>query len=161
MPANTWLSVSQLNRYVKSILEQNLPLRDVFIRGEISNFKNHYQSGHLYFSLKDGDAVIKAVMFRMSAAYLKFVPQDGMSVVLKGRVSLYEKDGQLLPPFVAVSGLGETAAWDIYNGRQGKEFISIEGFSLACPKVSKTHMQMLKDAGAFGDLPDTSQVSFF
>ena len=71
------------------------------------------------------------------------------------------KDGKILPPFVAVSGLGESAAWDIMNGREGKEFLSIEEFSLACPKVSKTHIQMLKDAGAFGNLPDNSQVSFF
>ena len=71
------------------------------------------------------------------------------------------KDGKLLPPFVAISGLGENAAKDIMNGREGKEFLSIEEFSLACPKVSKTHIQMLKEAGAFGDLPDTSQVSFF
>ena len=71
------------------------------------------------------------------------------------------KDGKLLPPFVAISGLGESAAWDIMEGRQGKQFLSIEEFSAACPKVSKTHIQMLKDAGAFNDLPDTSQVSFF
>ena len=84
-------------------------------------------------------------------------------------ISVYEshatkfliKDGKLLPPFVAISGLGENAAKDIMAGREGKEFLSIEEFSLACPKVSKTHIQMLKDAGAFGDLPDTSQVSFF
>ncbi len=71
------------------------------------------------------------------------------------------KDGKLLPPFVAVSGLGETAAWDLMNGREGKNFLSIEEVALACPKVSKTHMQMLKEAGAFGDLPDTSQVNLF
>ena len=71
------------------------------------------------------------------------------------------KDGKILPPFVAISGLGESAAWDIMDGRKGKQFLSIEEFSAACPKVSKTHLQMLKDAGAFGDLPDTSQVSFF
>ena len=84
-------------------------------------------------------------------------------------ISLYEshatkfliKDGKILPPFVSVSGLGENAAWDIMNGSKGKKFLSIEEFSLACPKASKTHIQMLKDAGAFGDLPDTSQVSFF
>ena len=84
-------------------------------------------------------------------------------------ISIYEshatkfliKDGKILPPFVAVSGLGENAALDIMKGREGKEFLSIEEFSLACPKASKTHIQMLKDAGAFGDLPDTSQVSFF
>ena len=70
-------------------------------------------------------------------------------------------DGKILPPFVAISGLGESAAWDIMEGREGKEFLSIEEFSAACPKVSKTHIQMLKEAGAFGDLPDTSQVSLF
>ncbi len=71
------------------------------------------------------------------------------------------KDGKLLPPFVAISGLGENAAWDIMNGREGKEFLSIEEFSAACPKASKTHIQMLKDAGAFGSMPDTSQISLF
>ena len=61
----------------------------------------------------------------------------------------------------SISGLGESAAWDLMEGRNGKTFLSIEEVGVACPKVSKTHMQMLKDAGAFGDLPDTSQVSFF
>ena len=84
-------------------------------------------------------------------------------------ISLYDshatkfliKDGKLLPPFVAVSGLGETAAWDLMNGREGKTFLSVEEVAAACPKVSKTHIQMLKEAGAFGDLPDTSQVNLF
>ena len=71
------------------------------------------------------------------------------------------KDGKILPPFVSISGLGENAAWDLMRGREGKQFISIEEVTLACPKVSKTHVQMLKDAGAFGDLPDTSQISLF
>ena len=71
------------------------------------------------------------------------------------------KDGKILPPFVAVSGLGESAAWDIMNGSKGKTFLSIEEFSAACPKASKTHIQMLKEAGAFGNLPDTSQVNLF
>ena len=71
------------------------------------------------------------------------------------------KDGKILPPFVAISGLGESAAWDLMRGREGKQFLSIEEVAAACPKVSKTHMQMLKQAGAFGDLPDTSQVSLF
>ena len=71
------------------------------------------------------------------------------------------EDGKLRPPFVAISGLGESAAWDLVEGRKGKQFLSIEEVAAACPKVSKTHMQMLKDAGAFGGLPDTSQVSFF
>ncbi len=84
-------------------------------------------------------------------------------------ISLYDshatkfliKDGKLVPPFVAVSGLGETAAWDLMNGREGKNFLSVEEVAAACPKVSKTHIQMLKEAGAFGDLPDTSQVNLF
>ena len=71
------------------------------------------------------------------------------------------EDGKLLPPFVAISGLGESAAWDLMEGRKGKTFLSIEEVAAACPKVSKTHIQMLKDAGAFGSLPDTSQVSLF
>ena len=84
-------------------------------------------------------------------------------------INLYEshatkfliKDGKLLPPFVSISGLGESAAWDLMEGRKDKEFLSIEEVAAACPKVSKTHIQMLRDAGAFGDLPDTSQVSLF
>ena len=71
------------------------------------------------------------------------------------------EDGKLRPPFVALSGLGESAAWDLVNGREGKTFLSMEEVAIACPKVSKTHMQMLKDAGAFGDMPDTNQVSLF
>ncbi len=71
------------------------------------------------------------------------------------------EDGKLLPPFVAISGLGENAAWDLMKGREGKSFLSVEEVALACPKVSKTHIQMLKDAGAFGELPDTSQISLF
>ena len=69
--------------------------------------------------------------------------------------------GQLRPPFVAVAGLGETAAWDLMNAREGREFLSVEEFADACPKVSKTLIDQLQSAGAFGDLPDTSQVSFF
>ena len=70
-------------------------------------------------------------------------------------------DDKILPPFVAVSGLGESAALDIVEGRKGKSFISIEEFVSACPKVSKTHIENLKAAGAFGTLPDTSQITLF
>ena len=71
------------------------------------------------------------------------------------------EDGKLRPPFVAISGLGENAAKDLVSGREGKKFLSVEEVAAACPKVSKTHIQMLRDAGAFGSLPDTSQISFF
>ena len=76
-------------------------------------------------------------------------------------MKLYHNEDAGIPPFVSVSGLGETAAWDIMEGREGKEFLSIEEFSLACPKVSKTHIENLKAAGAFGDLPETSQITLF
>ena len=71
------------------------------------------------------------------------------------------KDGKILPPFVAVSGLGESAAWDLMHGREGKTFLSIEEVSLACPKVSKTHVEQLREAGALGTMPETSQISLF
>ena len=98
------------------------------------------------------------VVYEFYLRGLEFLP---ISIYESHATKFLIKDGKILPPFVAVSGLGESAAWDIMEGRKDKEFLSIEEFSLACPKVSKTHIQMLKDAGAFGDLPDTSQVSFF
>jgi len=69
-------------------------LNDVYVVGEISNFKNHYASGHLYFTLKDSDASIRCVMFRGYASRVKFQAHDGLKVILRGRVSIYEKDGQ-------------------------------------------------------------------
>jgi exodeoxyribonuclease VII large subunit len=92
--AFTVLTVTQLNTYAKSLLEGDNNLRHVFLRAEISNFTNHYRSGHLYMSLKDDASLIKAVMFRSSAQRLAFMPQDGMKVIVSGRVSIYERDGQ-------------------------------------------------------------------
>ena len=87
------------------------------------------------------------------------------------RMDLYESEAilfkmdeahnALIPPFVSVAGLGETAAISLAEQRKGKQFISIEEVSAACPKVSKTHIELLKDAGAFGDLPETSQMDLF
>ena len=71
------------------------------------------------------------------------------------------EDGKLLPPFVAISGLGENAAWDLMRGREGKTFLSVEEVAAACPKVSKTHIEQLRAAGAFGSLPETSQMTLF
>lgn len=88
------ITVKQLNFYVKSLLEGDVHLQSVAVIGELSNFKNHYASGHLYFTLKDADAAIRCVMFRSFAGKIPFLPRDGMQVVLVGRASVYEKDGQ-------------------------------------------------------------------
>lgn len=90
----TPLTVSQLNTYLKMKLEEDPRLSGVLVAGEISNFTNHYKSGHLYFSLKDERSVLRAVMFARSASRLRFSPQDGMRVLARGRISLYEASGQ-------------------------------------------------------------------
>lgn len=88
------LSVSQLNRYIKMNFDADENLANIFISGEISNFTNHYRTGHLYFTLKDDSAAVRAVMFNSSAKRLKFMPEDGMKVIARGRVSVYEASGQ-------------------------------------------------------------------
>ncbi len=86
------ITVSALNEYIKGLLEEDSALHRVYLRGEISNFTNH-RSGHLYFSLKDEGGLIRAVMFRGSAAHLAFVPENGMKVLVRGSVSLFVRDG--------------------------------------------------------------------
>ena len=108
---------------------------------------------------KDEDLLITLeVAYEFYLRGLEFLPVD----LYKSHATKFLiEDGKIRPPFVAMSGLGENAAWDLMNGREGKTFLSVEEVSAACPKVSKTHIQMLKDAGAFGELPETNQVSLF
>lgn len=87
------ITVTQLNKYIKTLLETDLNLSQVSIRGEISNFKLH-SSGHCYMTLKDETSAIKAVMFKGYAARLKFTPENGMKIIASGKISLYERDGQ-------------------------------------------------------------------
>ena len=102
------MSVSMLTRHIKSLFERDNQLIDVLVRGEISNFKRHY-SGHCYFTLKDSDATIKTVMFKARAQFLKFEPKDGLKVIARGKVSVFERDGQyqLYADSLIPEGIGE------------------------------------------------------
>lgn len=101
-------TVSQINGYIKKILDKNIILNNVWVKGELSNFKLHY-SGHIYATLKDEGGVLKAVMFRSAAASLTFTPQDGMKVMARGRVGVYENGGvyQLYIEEMIPDGVGE------------------------------------------------------
>ncbi len=88
------MTVGQLNAYIKQLIDSNTLLANVYIKGEISNFTNHYKTGHFYFTLKDEEGVIAAVMFKSAASKLNFLPENGMKVIVRGRVSSYVKSGQ-------------------------------------------------------------------
>ncbi len=87
------ITVSQINRYIAFILKGDRNLGNVMIKGEISNFVLHSASGHMYFTLKDSGSSIKAVMFSQAASRLKFLPEDGMSVIASGNIAVFERDG--------------------------------------------------------------------
>ena len=87
------LTVAQINRYISFKIKEDRNLQGIMVKGEISNFTVHYRSGHLYFTLKDGEAAIKAVMFSSAASRLKFNVENGMSVIVSASVAVYERDG--------------------------------------------------------------------
>ena len=118
------LTVSELNNRIKSLIDGDRVLNAVSVTGEISNFTDH-RSGHLYFTLKDSDAQIKAVMFRSARLKLKFMPEEGMKVTVHGSVSLYPQGGsvQLYANAMAPDGVG--ALYKAYE--QLKEKLSLEG----------------------------------
>ena len=122
---STVLKVSQINTYLKSIIDEDINLKNIYITGEISNFTNHYRTGHLYFTLKDEKSAIKAVMFRTSASRLRFEPENGMKVLIRGSISVFERDGtyQIYCDDMIPEGVGElTIAFE-----QLKEKLSKEG----------------------------------
>lgn len=118
------LTVSQVNRYIKAILDEAQSLNRIYVSGEISNFKHYRQSGHMYFTLKDNSSQLKCVMFAGNNSSLKFTPEDGMSVVCFGKVSAYERDGQyqLYVSSMQPNGLGALAlAYEQLKQRLEKE----------------------------------------
>lgn len=88
------VTVTQLNEYIRAQMDADAFLSRVLVKGEISNFTNHYKTGHFYFTIKDEKALIRAVMFRSSASKLAFVPENGMKILARGRVSVFPRDGQ-------------------------------------------------------------------
>lgn len=105
------ISVTALNRYVKQLLDRDALLSQVLVRSEISNYKM-YPSGHHYFSLKDAESSVRCVMFRREAASLRFRPENGMKVIVSGRVSVFPRDGayQLYCSTMVPDGVGDLAA---------------------------------------------------
>ena len=88
------ITVSELNLYVKEKFENDEFLNNVLVKGEISNFKHHY-TGHMYFTLKDENSLIKCIMFKGYTSNLNFVPKDGMKVMILGIVSVFERDRRI------------------------------------------------------------------
>ena len=119
------LTVSQLNTYIKALIDGSAPLKKIYISGEISNFTYYYRTGHMYLTLKDEKSQLKAVMFASYAERLKFEPRNGMKVICLGRVSVYEKSGeyQLYIEDMQPEGLG--ALYLAYN--QLKDKLEREG----------------------------------
>lgn len=107
------LSVSQLTGYLRQLLESDEILQDVWVQGEISNLAKP-SSGHLYFTLKDGDAAIKCVMWRSSAARMSFAPREGLAVEAHGSVSIYEVSGQVQLYIDTLKAAGEGALYQEY-----------------------------------------------
>ncbi len=145
------ITVKQLNLFVKSLIEGDTRLNDVYITGEISNFKNHYASGHLYFTLKDNDASIRCVMFKGYASQVKFLVEDGLKVILRGRVSIYEKDGQyqFYAQEIHPDGIGDISlVFEQIKERLSKEGLFDAEKKRALPKFPKRIAVITSNTGA-------------
>ena len=133
------ITVTDLNKYIKEKISDDEYLNSVLVKGEISNFKRHY-TGHLYFTLKDENSLIKCVMFKNFAEKLNFSPKDGNKVIVFGTVSVYERDGvyQIYTKAMEEDGVG-----DLYQKFQElKQKLEKEGFfdqenKMPIPKMPK------------------------
>ncbi len=131
--------VTQLNQYIKELMNRDDILSDVLVKGELSNFKAH-SSGHMYMSLKDEGGVLRAVMFRGNAQKLKFKPQNGMKVVAHGRVAVYERDGQyqLYIDDMQQEGIGDLyVAFEELKTRLNREGLFDSAHKKPLPKYPK------------------------
>lgn len=145
------ISVSQLNFYIKSLLDNDMNLNAVFITGEISNLTDHYKSGHIYLSLKDEKSVLKAVMFSGNARRLKFKPENGMKVLVCGRVTVYEPTGQyqLYIEEMQPAGMGELSlAYEQLKNKLEKLGMFDSSRKKPIPKFPKTVGVITSPTGA-------------
>lgn len=151
----TVLSVKQLNTYVRSILEGDVNLASVCVSGEMSNMRI-YSSGHLYFSLRDNDSLIKCVMFASNVNRLGFLPNDGMRVIVKGKITLYEKDGtyQLVCENILQDGVGDVSLqYKLLKEKLENEGLFDEKFKQPIPSTpQKIAVVTSKDGAALHDI---------
>ena len=148
--AMTVHSVSDINRYLKSLIAGELPLQQMLVRGEISNFKQ-YPSGHCYFTLKDNASALKCVMFRSYAQHLRFLPTNGLQVIAGGSISVYERDGvyQLYVESLAPEGTGDIAlAFEQLKAKFMAEGLFNEEYKKPLPKFPKKIGVVTSSAGA-------------
>ena len=134
------ITVSQLNEYIKAVIEGQPALRSLFIKGEISNFTNHYKTGHFYFTLKDENSLVKCIMFKGYSEKLKFVPENGMKVILHGKVSAYPKDGQyqVYADNMEPDGIGALyIAYEQLKAKLEKEGLFDQAKKKQLPKIPK------------------------
>ncbi len=143
-------TVSKINKYIKNLIEKDIFLNDVFIEGEISNFKAH-GSGHYYFSLKDANAAINAIMYKGNTSMVDFMPENGMKVTVYGYISAYEKTGQYQ---VYVRMMEQSGKGTFYiSFEQLKKKLEAEGLFLAenkkrIPENPKTVAVITSPTGA-------------
>ncbi|MCR5708615.1 MAG: exodeoxyribonuclease VII large subunit [Ruminococcus sp.] len=134
------VTVTQVNRYIGSKLKGDRILQGIMVKGEISNFVRHFRSGHCYFSLKDSESSLKAVMFAGAASRLRFLPEDGMSVVVSGSISVFERDGayQLYANDIIPEGAGKASVeLEQLKRRLEKEGIFSEEHKRPLPHMPK------------------------
>lgn len=144
------ISVTELNSYIKNKIADDEYLNNILIKGEISNFKHHY-TGHMYFTLKDDNALIKCIMFKSYTANLKFVPKDGMSVLAFGTVSVFERDGvyQLYCKAMQEDGMGSLyAAYEELKAKLEKEGLFRQEHKKQLPVMPKVIGVLTSNTGS-------------
>lgn len=144
------LSVTELNKYIKDKIATDELLNNVLIKGEISNFKHHY-TGHMYFTLKDDNSLIKCIMFKSYTTNLKFVPKDGMEVLAFGTISVFERDGvyQLYCKAMQEDGLGSLyKAYEELKDKLEKEGLFDERYKKQLPKMPKVIGVLTSNTGS-------------